>query len=49
MILQENLENVWPTIAPQLSAILSHEITLPEEDHPLPFDAVSDKTMDDQK
>lgn len=47
--LQEKLENIWETIAAQVSAVLASDIALPEEEHPLPFDAISDKSMDDQK
>lgn len=48
-IFQEKLENIWETIAAQVSTVLASDIALPEEEHPLPFDAISDKSMDDQK
>lgn len=47
--LQEDLENTWALIAGQISSVLANDITLPEEEHPLPFDAVSDKSLEEQK
>lgn len=41
--------DAWAIIASQISAVLANEITLPENEHPLPFDAVSDKSLADQK
>ncbi|XP_055851009.1 protein timeless homolog [Episyrphus balteatus] len=46
---EEQLENKWVEIASQLSEILSNELNIPEEDQPIPFDAASDKSIDDQK
>ncbi|XP_055616681.1 protein timeless homolog [Toxorhynchites rutilus septentrionalis] len=45
----ETLEELWLTIAGQVSICLANQITLPEEDHPIPFDAASDIPIDDQK
>lgn len=46
----QNAENKWAVIASEVAAVLSSDsITLPEEDHPLPFDAVSEKSLEDQK
>lgn len=47
--LQEELENTWASIAEQITSALTNEITLPEEEHPLPFDAVSEKSLEEQK
>lgn len=46
---QEELERIWDEISPSLAIVLANEITLPEEDHPIPFDATLEKTIDDQK
>lgn len=46
---QDDLENMWATFAPQLSTVLTNDTVLPEEEQPLPFDAASDKPMDEQK
>lgn len=46
----QNVEDEWAAVALQISAVLSVDtFSLPEEDHPLPFDAASDKPLDDQK
>jgi timeless len=36
-------------LASEVSTCLSNEITLPEEEHPIPFDAAAEKSIDDQK
>lgn len=48
-ITEEQLENKWVEIASQVSEILSKELNLPEEDQPIPFDAASETSIDDQK
>lgn len=46
----QNLEDTWASIASQISSVLSKESpSLPEEEHPIPFDAASDKPMEEQK
>ncbi|KXJ75189.1 hypothetical protein RP20_CCG012151 [Aedes albopictus] len=45
----EGLEELWLTMAGEVSTCLANQITLPEEDHPIPFDAASDVPIDDQK
>lgn len=45
----ESLEELWLTMAGEVSTCLANQITLPEEDHPIPFDAASDVPIDDQK
>ncbi|XP_039444112.1 protein timeless homolog [Culex pipiens pallens] len=45
----ESLEGLWLTMAGEVSTCLANQITLPEEDHPIPFDAASDVPIDDQK
>lgn len=47
---QEKLENIWASNSLQLPAILSNAtMNMLEENHPLPFDATSDKSIDEQK
>lgn len=48
-LFQDELENTWATLAGQISEVLVAELTLPEDQHPLPYDAVSDVPMDEQK
>ncbi|XP_065094550.1 protein timeless homolog [Ochlerotatus camptorhynchus] len=45
----ESLEELWLTMAGEVSTCLANQITLPEEDHPIPFDGASDVPIDDQK
>lgn len=48
--MQESLENIWMnSVVSQLSVVLANDVTLAEEEHPIPFDAVSDKSLDVQK
>lgn len=48
--MQAKLENEWDTrVSANLSVVLANEINLPEEEHPVPFDAASEKPIDDQK
>lgn len=50
LVLQADaLEEMWLTMASEISTCLVNQITLPEEDHPIPFDAASDISIDDQK
>lgn len=44
-----NLEEIWDEISPSLAIVLANEISLPEEDHPIPFDATLEKSINDQK
>ena len=46
---QEDLENKWIALASDVTNILSNEIQLPEQDHPIPFDGAADKPIDEQK
>lgn len=46
---QEDLEAVWDSLSSSIAAVLAGEISLPEEEHPIPFDAAADKSIDDQK
>ncbi|XP_039970840.1 protein timeless homolog [Bactrocera tryoni] len=46
---EEELSNKWAEIAGEISETLTNELQLPEEDQPLPFDATSEKSIDDQK
>lgn len=46
---EDELSNKWAEIASELSELLINELQLPEEDQPLPFDATSEKSIDDQK
>lgn len=45
----ESLEELWLTMAGEVSTCLANQITIPEEDHPIPFDGASDVPIDDQK
>ncbi|XP_055324474.1 protein timeless homolog [Sitodiplosis mosellana] len=46
----EDAEDKWAVVASEVAAVLSSDsTTLPEEDHPLPFDAASEKPLEDQK
>ncbi|XP_058811331.1 protein timeless homolog [Topomyia yanbarensis] len=45
----EDLDELWLTMAGEVSTCLANQITLPEEDHPIPFDAALDTPIDDQK
>lgn len=46
----EHLENIWAGFAAQISSVLASDtIALAEHEHPIPFDAVSDKSLDAQK
>uniref|UniRef100_A0A0K8V7G8 Protein timeless n=1 Tax=Bactrocera latifrons TaxID=174628 RepID=A0A0K8V7G8_BACLA len=46
---EEELSNKWAEIAGEIGETLTNELQLPEEDQPLPFDATSEKSIDDQK
>ena len=46
---QEEREGQWDTIVSSISIVLVNSINIPEEEHPIPFDAASDKAIDDQK
>lgn len=46
---ERNLEEIWDEISPSLAIVLANEISLPEEDHPIPFDATLEKSINDQK
>ena len=45
-----NLEQEWDGgVASSVSVVLSNPINIPEENHPIPFDAALEKSIDDQK
>ncbi|XP_063704948.1 protein timeless homolog [Culicoides brevitarsis] len=46
---ERNLEEIWDELSPSLAIVLANEISLPEEDHPIPFDATLEKSINDQK
>ncbi|XP_037944705.1 protein timeless homolog [Teleopsis dalmanni] len=47
--MEDELENNWAKISISLGFSLSNELTIPEEEQPIPFDATSEKSIDDQK
>lgn len=46
---EKGLEEIWDEISPSLAIVLVNEISLPEEDHPIPFDATLERSINDQK
>lgn len=48
--LQEELEDMWTNFVTELASLLAQpDIDLSEEKRPIPFDATSEKSIDDQK
>lgn len=48
--MQEKLADEWDArISTNLAVVLSNDINLPEEEHPVPFDAASEKPIDEQR
>jgi timeless len=44
------LANEWDArISANLSVVLANDINLPEEEHPVPFDAAAEKPIDEQR
>lgn len=46
---KEDAENGWQKIVDSLSVVLANDINIPEEERPVPFDAASDKHIDEQR
>lgn len=46
---EEDLSSKWAEMASEVSLLLATELQLPEHEQPLPFDATSDKSIDDQR
>lgn len=47
---EQDLHAIWDTLSPSVAAVLGNgEFSVPEQDHPIPFDATADKAIDDQK
>lgn len=46
---ERSLEEIWNEISSSLAIVLANEISLPEEDQPIPFDAALEKSINDQK
>lgn len=47
---QEKLMNEWDArIAANLSVVLTNDINMPEEEHPIPFDVAAEKPIDEQR
>lgn len=50
MKLKGSSEDFWADLSPQISSLLSMDkLDLPEDEHPLPFDAALDVPLDEQK
>lgn len=48
--LKGSSEDFWADLSPQIASLLSMDkIDLPEDEHPLPFDATLEVPMDEQK
>jgi len=47
--LQEELSSKWAELATEVCSLLSTELEMPEDEQPLPFDAASEKSIDDQR
>lgn len=48
--MQEKLADEWDArISTNLAVVLSNDINLPEEEHPVPLDAASEKPIDEQR
>lgn len=42
--------NEWDArIAANLSVVLTNDINMPEEEHPIPFDVAAEKPIDEQR
>lgn len=42
--------NDWDArISPNLAVVLVNDINMPEEEHPVPFDATAEKPIDEQR
>ncbi len=46
---KEDAINGWQNIVDNVSVVLTNEINIPEEERPIPFDAASDKSIEDQR
>ncbi|KAM8705181.1 hypothetical protein ACLKA7_009610 [Drosophila subpalustris] len=46
---EEELSSKWAEMASEVSLLLATELQLPEHEQPLPFDAASEKSIDDQR
>ncbi|XP_060645851.1 protein timeless homolog [Drosophila nasuta] len=46
---EEELSSKWAEMASEVSMLLATELQLPEHEQPLPFDAASEKSIDDQR
>nr|AAQ22497.1 RE03551p [Drosophila melanogaster]AAY33504.1 RE03647p [Drosophila melanogaster] len=46
---EEELSSKWAELATEVCSLLSTELEMPEDEQPLPFDAASEKSIDDQR
>ncbi|XP_017084436.2 LOW QUALITY PROTEIN: protein timeless homolog [Drosophila eugracilis] len=46
---EEELSSKWAELATEVCSVLSTELQMPEDEQPIPFDAASEKSIDDQR
>ncbi|XP_017110468.1 protein timeless homolog [Drosophila elegans] len=46
---EEELSSKWAELATEVCSLLSAELEIPEDEQPMPFDAASEKSIDDQR
>ncbi|EDX13111.1 GD18885 [Drosophila simulans] len=46
---EEELSSKWAELATEVCSLLSTELEMPEDEQPMPFDAASEKSIDDQR
>ncbi|EDW24891.1 GL24394 [Drosophila persimilis] len=46
---EDELSSKWAEMASEVCTVLFGELVLPEDERPIPFDAASDKSIDDQR
>ncbi|EDW97197.2 protein timeless homolog [Drosophila yakuba] len=46
---EEDLSSKWAELATEVCSLLSSELEMPEDEQPIPFDAASEKSIDDQR
>ncbi|XP_052836882.1 protein timeless homolog isoform X2 [Drosophila gunungcola] len=46
---EEELSSKWAELATEVCSLLSADLEMPEDEQPMPFDAASEKSIDDQR
>ncbi|XP_070072337.1 protein timeless homolog [Drosophila takahashii] len=46
---EEELSSKWAELATEVCSLLATELEMPEDEQPMPFDAASEKSIDDQR